>query len=459
MKKTWFAFFILGLCVLSIAFLYGCGNAAGGGGGGGGGGTATYTITTTITTEVPTTEIVGTVQTTSEDTSYTSGTIVELMALASNPAYMFSSWEGDTTGETTPKTITMDGNKNITARFKIKPSGKYILNVTISPSSSSGTVELSAGGPYSAGTVIVMTTEAKGANTFDRWGGALNGSKLTTLLTMNNTKDVTAVFKGFQVDIDITRGTAKFPNKYSGWNIALSNNCYIAYPKGWNLGGSALMNWVAIPPKPGWTVGGATSTNFVPIPPGWSMGGAALTNYTPIPPGWGQGGTAGTDYFALPPSGWSVGGGSGGNYVPYASGWSVGGNATTNYISLPPTWTEGGSPTTNYVALAPGWSFGGAAMTNYVALPPGWSMGGAAGTDYVALPPGWYAAGDSSDYIPCPTNSVATLEFAFADPCFLGMFKRIQDDGTMTDDDLADMIVSSYWGMDLWWWHWWPLYF
>jgi hypothetical protein len=50
--------------------------------------------------------------------SYASGTIVTLTAVP-NSGYAFSSWSGDLSGNTNPTTITMNGNKTVTANFVV----------------------------------------------------------------------------------------------------------------------------------------------------------------------------------------------------------------------------------------------------------------------------------------------------------------------------------------------------
>jgi uncharacterized repeat protein (TIGR02543 family) len=58
----------------------------------------------------------GTVIKDPNQTTYTYNTIVELTAVA-DPNWIFSSWSGDLTGNENPDTITMTGNKTVTAHF------------------------------------------------------------------------------------------------------------------------------------------------------------------------------------------------------------------------------------------------------------------------------------------------------------------------------------------------------
>jgi uncharacterized repeat protein (TIGR02543 family) len=68
----------------------------------------TYTLNVTATN--------GTVAKIPTQATYNHGTSVTLTATP-NTGYIFSSWSGDATGSANPLTVTMDGNKNITANF------------------------------------------------------------------------------------------------------------------------------------------------------------------------------------------------------------------------------------------------------------------------------------------------------------------------------------------------------
>ncbi|MBI5476171.1 MAG: InlB B-repeat-containing protein, partial [Ignavibacteriales bacterium] len=75
--------------------------------------TVSYTLGTTVVGS-------GSVTKVPDQTSYSYGTSVQLTA-TSDPGNHFVGWSGDATGGTNPLTITMDGNKNITATFAANP--------------------------------------------------------------------------------------------------------------------------------------------------------------------------------------------------------------------------------------------------------------------------------------------------------------------------------------------------
>ena len=68
-----------------------------------------YTLTVNITGN-------GSVTKDPDQATYTYGTVVQLTATA-DPGWTFDSWSGDLTGSTNPDTITMTGNKSVTATF------------------------------------------------------------------------------------------------------------------------------------------------------------------------------------------------------------------------------------------------------------------------------------------------------------------------------------------------------
>jgi len=120
--------------------------------------------------------------------SYSSGIVVTLTANA-DPGWTFDGWSGDLGGSANPETITMDGDKTVTATFT---QDTYTLTVN---TEGNGSVDLSpAGGSYSSGTVVTLTANADPDWTFDGWSGDLGGSTNPEAITMDDNKNVTATF-------------------------------------------------------------------------------------------------------------------------------------------------------------------------------------------------------------------------------------------------------------------------
>lgn len=74
----------------------------------------------------------GTVTRTPQQSSYTEGTEVALTAEAI-PGYRFTDWNGDATGTQAAISITMNGNKNVTANFQIVPNPDLFLTLPATP--------------------------------------------------------------------------------------------------------------------------------------------------------------------------------------------------------------------------------------------------------------------------------------------------------------------------------------
>jgi hypothetical protein len=84
--------------------------------------TATFTAIPTYTlTVTPSPSTGGSIAKGPDQPSYLSGTVVTLTA---TPAvgYVFSSWSGGLTGNANPATITMNGNKTVSAIFTAVPT-------------------------------------------------------------------------------------------------------------------------------------------------------------------------------------------------------------------------------------------------------------------------------------------------------------------------------------------------
>jgi len=114
---------------------------------------------------------------------------VRLTATASE-CWHFAHWAGGLTGTTNPATLTMNGNKSITAVFE---ANRYTLAVTVE---GEGRVSLDpAGGTYDCGTSVRLTATADSGWHFVRWAGAVSGTDLETSVAMSEDRQVTAVFE------------------------------------------------------------------------------------------------------------------------------------------------------------------------------------------------------------------------------------------------------------------------
>lgn len=133
----------------------------------------------------------GSVSSSPSGSSFTSGTVVTLTATPAS-GYTFTGWSGAVTGTTNPVTVTMDGNKTVTANYTQQQTSQYTLSVN---TTGSGTVSLNpTGGVYNAGTVVTVTATPASGYVFSGWSGALSGSTNPATITMNANKSLTAAF-------------------------------------------------------------------------------------------------------------------------------------------------------------------------------------------------------------------------------------------------------------------------
>ena len=139
----------------------------------------TYTLTIT--------SVNGTVTKNPDQANYNHGSTVELTA-APSAGYTFTGWSGDATGSANPLTVTMDGNKNITANFAINT---YTLTIT----SVNGTVTKDPDqANYSHGSTVELTATPSGGYIFSGWSGDATGSANPLTITMDGNKNITANF-------------------------------------------------------------------------------------------------------------------------------------------------------------------------------------------------------------------------------------------------------------------------
>jgi uncharacterized repeat protein (TIGR02543 family) len=86
----------------------------------------------------------------------------------------------------------MDSSKAVTATFT--ELATYTLTTNASPPEGGS---ISPVQPYyTAGQTVTITATANSGYTFDQWSGAATGSGITTTLTMDSNKAVTATFVG-----------------------------------------------------------------------------------------------------------------------------------------------------------------------------------------------------------------------------------------------------------------------
>jgi len=129
---------------------------------------------------------------TPDKATYVHGETVQLTALAAT-SYTFSSWSEGASGSTNPVTITMNGNKNVTANFT-QSNQQYTLTINISPSGVGSVTKNPNKETYTQGETVQLTAIANPDYIFSNWSEDASGSTNPVTITMNDNKTVTANF-------------------------------------------------------------------------------------------------------------------------------------------------------------------------------------------------------------------------------------------------------------------------
>ncbi|MDZ7715831.1 MAG: BspA family leucine-rich repeat surface protein [Balneolaceae bacterium] len=123
---------------------------------------------------------------------YDKGSTADITATP-NPEWVFDRWEGDYTGSSASASVTMDADKDITAIFEKK---QYALTVN---TNGQGTVDeqvvSSKPTDYNSGTEVELTASPDANWEFVEWQGDLTGTANPEQITIDDPKDVTAVFQ------------------------------------------------------------------------------------------------------------------------------------------------------------------------------------------------------------------------------------------------------------------------
>jgi uncharacterized repeat protein (TIGR02543 family) len=150
--------------------------------------TATFVPTNQYTLAI-TTVGNGTVTKSPDQLSYTNNTSVSMTAVPA-AGYRFSAWSGSSTGSTNPRSITMNGNKAVTATFVQLTQYTLTVNTPVN-----GTVTKSPNQPtYDTGSIVVLTATPAAGYAFSGWSGSATGSTNPLNVAMSANKTISATF-------------------------------------------------------------------------------------------------------------------------------------------------------------------------------------------------------------------------------------------------------------------------
>ncbi|WP_069129909.1 InlB B-repeat-containing protein [Rhodohalobacter halophilus] len=148
--------------------------------------TTTYSVSVDISPSEA-----GSISPSAED-DYEEGEEIELQANP-NDGYVFTEWSGDIESTDNPHSLTVDQDYNITANFEIK-SYELTINKEGEGSVNERIVQQKST-EYDHGTVVELTAEPQEGYEFVEWQGDLSGTENPSQITIDNPKEVTAVFE------------------------------------------------------------------------------------------------------------------------------------------------------------------------------------------------------------------------------------------------------------------------
>ena len=127
-----------------------------------------------------------------DQTYYAPGTAVSVTATPAN-GYKFVGWSGGAADAANPATVTMDGDKTLTADFQYVQK-TYTLTTNVSPHGGGTVARNPDKEAYSGGERVTVTAVSAEEYKFIDWTGAVTGKRKRLTVTMDGDKAVTANF-------------------------------------------------------------------------------------------------------------------------------------------------------------------------------------------------------------------------------------------------------------------------
>ena len=169
---------------------------------------------------------------------YDQGTVVSMTASPSS-GWRFDHWEGDVSGTSPTKSVTMTRDRAVVGVFEeeeIEPETYRLTTTTIG----SGTVFPSSGW-YDEGTIVDLIATPDIGWHFDHWEGDASGFGPTTTVTMNGDRTVEAVFEENSVsdevfvsadfhDPSIVTENCSIVTHYTYYNTTYGDSWRMLYP-------------------------------------------------------------------------------------------------------------------------------------------------------------------------------------------------------------------------------------
>jgi len=177
--------------------------------------------------------------------TYVDGTVVALTATP-DAGYQFDGWSGDVSGTTNPVNITMDANKSVTALFSR-------VQRTLTITATNGSVSTNPNpinGTYDDGTLVTLTATPDAGYKLDGFRDDISGANLlrnrsnplSTTITMDANKSITALFSKIQRTLTITASNGTVTTNPNPVNGTYDDGTVVTLTATPNAG-FALVNW------------------------------------------------------------------------------------------------------------------------------------------------------------------------------------------------------------------------
>jgi len=128
---------------------------------------------------------------------YAAGEVVTLTPVPA-AGWRFQGWSGDLSGTTVPGTVTMNGDRQVTATFV-----EATYTVTVGQQGEGTVTVAPPAASYRFGDQVTLTATPAAGWRFQGWSGALSGTANPVLLTVDGDKTVTATFVQSQYNLTL----------------------------------------------------------------------------------------------------------------------------------------------------------------------------------------------------------------------------------------------------------------
>jgi hypothetical protein len=174
---------------------------------------------------------------------FASGTDVQIEAVPDS-GWSFSNWSGDYTGSLNPSTVTISGNKNITANFTQNCDRTLTINIT--PQDSGTVTKNPDKASYCNNEQVTLTANPSAGYTFSSWSDCDSSNSNTCSIAMSGNKTVTANFN----QIPIVNYTLSLSNSGNG-SVKVNGTSYSLPWSGQSESGANVQ--IEAVPDNGWT--------------------------------------------------------------------------------------------------------------------------------------------------------------------------------------------------------------